>query len=303
MVLGVFVADATFRADRLPAIGETLIGQEFDLGPGGKGSNQSVAAARLGSDVSIIAKLGRDEFARMAFELWNNERIEPLVLTDTAKSTGAACIYVDTSRGNNAIIIVPGAAKHISTNDVEGFREEIESSSIFLTQLETPLEATVRGLEIARRAGVTTILNPAPAIRLDRKILTLCDYLIPNEIETEILTGIKVNSIDDAKTAAKRLVSLGSKANVITLGEKGVYFCTDGVEIHIPPVRIKDVVDTTGAGDCFCGSFAHALLNGISPVEALRFACQVAAISVTRPGAAKSMPTAEEVEDFIKHVG
>ncbi len=294
-ILGIFVADAAFRASRPPRMGETLIGLGFNLGPGGKGSNQAVAAARLGASVSFISRLGDDAFARLAIDLWDNEGIQALVEHDSNSFTGAAYIYVDDQTGDNAIIVVPGAASDVSEQDVERHRNSIEGSSIFMTQLETPVSAARRGLRIAREAGVTTILNPAPAAPVDSQLLALCDYLIPNESEASLLTGMDVVSPQDAGVAATSLQERGAGTVIITLGENGAMYCDGKVQVHVPPVRAGQVIETTGAGDCFCGAFAWALDAGVEPLEATRYACAAAAISVTRPGTAPSMPTRKEI--------
>lgn len=299
IVLGVFVADAAFRANRMPKMGETLIGKDFKLGPGGKGSNQAVAAARLGAPVSFISKLGEDEFAKLALSTWQNEGITPLIQRDKDNFTGAAFIYVDDKLGDNAIIVVPGAAQTISSDDLRNYSTEIADSSIFMTQIETPLEAAHTGLAIAKKAGVTTIFNPAPAVPLPQGVLELCDYLTPNESEASILTGMEVNDIEDAKKASDKLRSMGGNKIIITLGEKGAFF-NDGVSsMHIPSKNIAKVVETTGAGDSFCGALAYALLKEMDPITATEFACTAASISVTRPGTVPAMPTLEEVTQYL----
>ena len=296
VILGIFVADTAYRAERQPKIGETLLGRDFNLGPGGKGSNQAVAAARLGSPVSFISRLGDDEFAKMARRIWEAESIEPLVVSDPDSFTGAAYIFVDDSTGNNAIIVVPGAARDVGPADLDRNRSTIENAAIFMTQLETPVEAAKRGLEIAKSAGVTTVLNPAPAVPLDRDILELCDYLTPNESEASILTGYDVQSVADARSAAAKLRSQGATTVVITLGENGALFDDGNESVHVEAYNAGDVVETTGAGDCFGGAFVHGMSKGLSPADATRFACAAASISVTRPGTAPSMPSPAEVE-------
>ena len=296
VVLGIFVADAAFRADRMPKMGETLIGLDFKLGPGGKGSNQAVAAARLGAPVSFISRLGDDEFAKLALRTWETEGITPLVLQDSNSFTGAAFIYVDNKLGDNAIIVVPGAAQTITPDDIEGYRDEIINSSIFMTQLETPLDTSIRGLTIAKEAGVSTIFNPAPARELPKGVLALCDYVTPNESEAEVLTGMKVSTVGDAKAASEILRSKGGDKIIITLGEKGAYYNDGTISQHIPAQQIGTVVETTGAGDSFCGALAFALLQDMDPIVATRFACTAASISVTRPGTAPAMPILEEIK-------
>jgi ribokinase len=297
-VLGIFVADLAFRAARMPAIGETLAGAAFKMGPGGKGSNQAVAAARLGAKVTMISKLGRDEFGKMARETWAREGIAAAVGEGT-DSTGAAFIYVDDVSGANAIIVVPGAAGTISAADVEGAAEAIRGSAVFVTQLEQPLEAAQRGLEIAKAAGVVTVFNPAPAATLEPDIYRLCDYVTPNESEASLLTGVLVATLEDARRAGDALLEMGAGMAVITLAEKGVLLHGRGMSLHIPAFEVSPVVETAGAGDAFNGAFAVALVRGDGPEAAARFACAAAAISVTRPGTAPSMPTLAEVEALL----
>ena len=299
-ILGIFVADTAYRADRQPKMGETILGKGFALGPGGKGSNQAVAVARLGSPVSFISRVGDDAFAKMAREMWVAEGVSPLVESDPNSFTGAAYIFIDDESGDNAIIVVPGAARDISPEDLERNRASIESATIFLTQLETPVEAAKRGLEIARSAGVTTILNPAPAADLETSILELCDYLVPNESEAELLTGIKVCDLKAAKDAAAELKKRGAKSVIVTLGENGALLYDGLNAVHVPPFSAGDVIETTGAGDCFCGAFAHALNQGFSALESTKFACAAASISVTRPGTAPSMPHRNEVDRLYR---
>jgi ribokinase len=294
VILGVFVADTAYRAARPPRMGETIIGSSFKLGPGGKGSNQSVAAARLGGDVSFITRLGRDPFADMAMQVWKDVGVKPAVTETPESYTGAAYIFVDEKSGDNAIIVCPGAATLISPADIEAQADLIRSAGVFVTQLEQPIDAAVRALEIAKEAGVTTVLNPAPAAHLEDSIFPLCDYVTPNETETEELTGLKVATVDDARRAANRFLDKGVGAAVITLGEKGALIHSKSDSELVPAYRAGPVVETTGAGDAFNGGFAVGLARGFDPVEAVRFGCAVAGISVTRPGTAPSMPSLEE---------
>lgn len=296
VILGVFVADTAYRADRLPEMGETILGNSFVLGPGGKGSNQAVAAARVGADVTFISKLGHDDFADMALKTWADAGVTPLVEQVPDSYTGAAFVFVQEGTGNNAIIIAPGAAATISVDDIELSAETIRAAKIFVTQLEQPMDAALRALEIAQNAGVPTILNPAPVAELPDGMLALCDYVTPNETEAEGLTGIKVASIDDAARASDALQAGGVTTPIITLGERGVFLHGHGL---IPAVSAGPVVDTTGAGDAFNGAFAAALANGQSPLEAVKFGCATAGISVTRPGTAPAMPSLQEVRALM----
>lgn len=299
VILGIFVADAAYRADRLPRLGETILGQDFRLGPGGKGSNQSVAAARAGGDVHFITRLGRDAFADMARDLWAGAGVTPQVTEDPDSYTGSAFIFLEAATGQNAIIVAPGAAARISVADVEARRSLIEGAGLFMTQLEQPLDAATHGLRIARAAGVSTILNPAPAAALSDDMLSLCDLITPNESEAEGLTGVTVTTRADAEAAADRLIARGVGAAIITMGEKGVLYRKDGQSLHVPARASGPVVDTTGAGDAFNGGLAVALSQGASMERALQFGAAVAGISVTRHGAASSMPTRAEVENFL----
>lgn len=299
-ILGVFVADVAFRADRQPEIGETLLGREFRLGPGGKGSNQAVAAARLGAEVSFITRLGKDMFADMAHALWKAEGVTPLVSENVEAATGSAYIFIEDETGDNAIIICPGAAGTISPETVEAAKGAIADASVFVTQLEQPLDAAQRGLEIARAAGTATILNPAPAASLDDAMLNLCDYLTPNETEAADLTGMEVASLDEARKAGDALLVRGVGTALLTLGENGALLHGRGVSEHIPAFTAGPVVETTGAGDAFNGGFAVGLARGMTPLEAARFGNATAAISVTRPGTAPSMPALAEVEALLR---
>jgi ribokinase len=299
VILGVFVADTTYRADRQPRIGETIIGQSFALGPGGKGSNQAVAAARAGGRVRFITRLGADAFAVMARAVWSEAGVIADVTEDTESYTGAACIFVDATSADNAIIVAPGAGARISEADIERRRPAIEGARVFVTQLEQPLPAARHALSIARGAGVRTILNPAPAAALDDDLLALCDIVTPNESEAESLTGIAVSSLANAERAAAALLSRGVGAVVVTLGEGGALYHDRFTTRHIPAFRVGPVVETTGAGDAFTGAFAVALGEARDPVSAARFACAAASISVTRSGAASAMPVRADIERLL----
>jgi ribokinase len=299
VILGVFVADTAYRADRPPRMGETILGNSFKLGPGGKGSNQAVAAARLGAEVRFITRLGNDPFAEMALATWAEAGVIPVVTRVPDSYTGAAYIFIEEASGDNAIIICPGAAATIAPSDLDARAELIRRAAVFVTQLEQPLEAAVRGLEIARDAGVTTILNPAPGRELPDAVLALCDYVTPNETEAEVLTGMPVTSADGARAAADALIARGVGAAVITLGARGALLHGAGRSVLVPAMAAGPVVETTGAGDAFNGGFATGLARGMDPAAAVRLGCAGAGISVTRPGTAPSMPTLAEVEALL----
>jgi ribokinase len=303
VILGIFVADTAYRAERMPKMGETILGRTFVLGPGGKGSNQSVAAAMAqrgtGGQTHFITRLGRDDFAQIARSTWAAAGVQPEVTEDLDSYTGAAFIFLEEATGNNAIIVAPGAAGRVSVEDVEAKRGLIEGAAVFVTQLEQPIPAALRGLQIARAAGVMTILNPAPAAPLDDAMLALCDFVTPNESEAEALTGLPVTSVAEAERAADALLAKGVGACVITLGGNGALYRDRTRSVHVPVISAGPVVETTGAGDAFNGGFAVALSEGRDVVEAVRFGCATAGISVTRPGTAPAMPARAEIEALL----
>lgn len=303
VILGVFAGDATFKAARLPVLGETLLGDGFSLGPGGKGSNQAIAAAKAGADTAFITRLGDDAFAALAYETWKAAGVTPLARTIPDEATGAAFIFLEQGTGQNAIIVCPGAATGIAADDMDAQAEAISGAKVFVAQLEQPLEAAQRGLEIARAAGVTTILNPAPARALPDEVLQLCDLLTPNESETEILTGLPVRTIEEAETAARALQARGPKNIILTLGENGALWYDGDHMRMIEPMHAGDTVDTTGAGDAFNGGLATALAEGRPLDDSLQFATAVAAISVTRRSAGQAMPSRAEVEALLAKKG
>jgi ribokinase len=303
VILGIFVADTAYRAERMPKMGETILGRTFVLGPGVKGSNQSVAAAMAqrgtGGLTHFITRLGRDDFAQIARSTWAAAGVQPEVTEDPDSYTGAAFIFLEEATGNNAIIVAPGAAGRVSVADVEAKRGLIEGASVFVTQLEQPIPAALHGLAIARAAGVTTILNPAPAAPISDAMLALCDFVTPNESEAEALTGMAVTSLAEAERAADALLAKGVGACVITLGGNGALYRDRTRSVHVPVISAGPVVETTGAGDAFNGGFAVALSEGRDVVEAVRFGCATAGISVTRPGTAPAMPDRAEIEALL----
>jgi len=286
-ILGIFVADLTFRTDRMPLKGETFIGNSFKLGPGGKGSNQAVATRRAGADTIFITKIGKDTFGEMAMKLYADEGIN--------MATGAASIVVNEETSDNVIIVVPGAADAMVPDDLDAAEAGIAKCAFFLASLEVPIPVMQRGLEVAIRNGVPTILNPAPAAILPDDVYGLTDYFTPNETEAAMLAGIPVESVD-----AKIFMERGVKTAVITLGELGVYVRNSEISQHVPAFDMgENVIETTGAGDAFNGGFAHALAEGMPLLEAVRFGSATAAISVTRLGTAPSMPFNNEILDLL----
>ena len=305
-ILGSFVADVAFRMSRLPAWGETLMGDTFALGPGGKGSNQAVAAAKAvggaGMSVKFLSKVGDDAFGQLARATWAAAGVDASLVKNASVATGAAAILIDSAKGENAIVVVPGACFTLTPAEVDEAGDAIRSASVFLTQLELALDTVERGLQLAREAGVPTILNPAPAPEkpLPDVLLALSDYFIPNETEAALLTGLPVETVEQAKAAAAALQARGARNVILTLGVRGALVVTeDGEATVVPSFSVGPVVETTGAGDAFCGGFATALAEGQSLLEAVRFGCATAGISVTRAGTAPSMPSRAEIDAVL----
>ena len=298
-ILGVFVADLAFRAGRLPLMGETIVGSGFLMGPGGKGSNQSVAAARVGAKVTFITKIGKDAFGDIALATWQREGIAARAIPSESEPTGAAFIYVNDKTGENAIIVAPGAGGALTPADVDAAAETIRGARVFVTQLEQPLATAQRALGIAKAAGVATVFNPAPAAPVEDAVYPLCDYVVPNETEAATLTALPLASLDDARRAGDALLARGAGTALITLGEKGALFHARDRSVLVTAVSAGPVVETTGAGDAFVGGFAASLARGSDPLAATRFGGAVAGIAVTRAGTAPSMPTLAEVEALM----
>ena len=300
VIMGVFAVDLTFRTPVMPVWGETLRGSEFRMGPGGKGSNQSVAAARLGADVYFISKFGSDSFGALARQTHRDEGVHGDFLFASAESsTGAALIVVDEVRGENAIIVVPGAADTLTIYEIDRAEAQIASAACFMAQLELPLPIVEHGLRLGRRLGVPTILNPAPACELPESILKLCDYLTPNETEASALTGMPVDNLEQAGRAADGLLARGVRNVVVTLGAGGALVKNATLAAHVAAFHAGPVIETTGAGDALNGGFAVGLSEGMDLVSAVRFGCAVAGISVTRHGTAPSMPSRPEVDALL----
>jgi ribokinase len=300
-ILGAFVTDLTCRTDRMAKWGETILGNSFKLGPGGKGSNQAVAAARLDADVSLITKIGRDAFGEMAKRFYTEQGMSlSHIYEDPEETSATATIIIDENTRENSIIVVQGACAHLTIEEVEAAKSDIGSADIFLTQLELPMAPTVRGIELANAAGVPIILNPAPALPVPPEVLAKVDYLTPNETEAVTLVGKEsLDQFRDVEHLADELLAFGVRNVVITLGEKGAFVKGSGVTQQVSGFRMDKVIETTGAGDAFAGGFAVALAEKQSLVEAVRFGCAVAAISVTRRGTAPSMPYRKEVDALL----
>lgn len=299
-ILGIFVADTAYLASRLPVVGETIAGSGFSIGAGGKGSNQAVAAARAGAEVSFISKVGRDAFGDMAVKTYEEAGVTAELTVMDNVATGAAFIYVNDQTGENAIIVYPGAAGTLSIDDVEAARATITASSVFVTQLEQPVSTAHFALEIARRAGVTTVFNPAPAEVFPDAVFPLCNYIVPNETEAAALVGFPLDTVEDARRAGDALLAKGAGTALITMGARGVLYHAADRSVHLPAISSGPVIDTTGAGDAFVGAFAAKLSTGADPVDAARFGCVAAGIAVTRRGTALAMPALAEIEQALE---
>ncbi|MEO8611317.1 MAG: ribokinase [Chloroflexota bacterium] len=296
VVVGSFNTDLTAYTERLPRPGETILGQKFVTGPGGKGSNQAVAAARLGAEVTFIGRVGQDVFAEIGMKIWREEGINTdFVVRDPDHATGVAPIWVD-SAGENTIIVIPGANLMVSTGDIDAAEDVIAAADVVMVQLEINFDALTHTLQVAKKHGVRTILNPAPAGVISRDVVALADYLTPNESELEILSGKSGADID---AAAGSLLTTEGQTAVVTLGAQGARWVNRNGSGSIPTYPVE-VVDTTGAGDAFNGGFAVALAEGKSLEDAIRFGNATAALSVTRLGTAPSMPRRAEVDALLE---
>lgn len=287
-VLGIFVADISFSGNKIPNIGETILGDSYNIGPGGKGCNQAIAISRLGGKVNFISKLGQDDYGKLAINKLKKDNIDiSNVIISDKHQTGVAGILIDKNSGKNAINVIVGAPSTLKTNEIN--LNIIKNSKIFLTQLEIPKETTLDCLKVAKSNGVITILNPAPASTLSKEFFNYIDFFTPNETEAEFYSGIKINNEKDAKLASDKLLKLGIKKVIITLGEKGLFYSDGKEEIYSKANQVK-AIDTTGAGDAFNGALAFSLFQGKKISECLELANKVAGFSTTKLGAGDGMP-------------
>ncbi|MDE2949351.1 MAG: ribokinase [Chloroflexota bacterium] len=295
VVVGSFNTDLVSYVQRMPRPGETVHGDSFMTGAGGKGSNQAVAAARLGADVTFIGRLGKDVFANLAYEIWDAEGINSdYVVQDEETATGVAPIFVD-SAGENMIVVVLGANSRVQSSDIDAARERIAAADILVLQLEINTDMVTYALQLAKEVGVTTILNPAPAAPIPRGTIQLADYLTPNETELESLSG---GPVSDVAAAARSLMTREEQTVVVTMGAGGAQVVSRDQTDLLPTFKV-DVVDTTGAGDAFNAALAVGLAEGKSLMDAARFANATAALCVTKAGAAGSAPYRAEVDALL----
>jgi ribokinase len=299
VVVGSYVVDLMSRTPHLPKPGETVLGGPFKMGPGGKGGNQATAAARCGSEVTFVTKLGDDIFGREALKHFNGEKVNTqYIKVDPNQATGVALIEVD-DHSENSIVVALGACGTITESEVLAVEEKVKEADIVLLQLETSIEAVVTTVKLAKKYGIPVILNPAPYQQFPREILKDVAYITPNETEACELSGIEVTDEVTALAAAKRIYEMGVGTVIITLGSKGAFFYRGGEKGELVPSFKVKAVDTTGAGDAFNGGFTHAISNGYNVKDAIVFGNTVAALSVTKLGTAPAMPYKHEVEAFF----
>lgn len=300
LVIGSSNTDMIVRTERIPRPGETLLGGEFLTAAGGKGANQAVAAARAGGEVAYLARIGSDMLGDQSLAGWQKEGIDTThVSRDPKAPSGVALIFV-AANGENSIAVAGGANLKLTPALIRKAAPAIRSTRTVLMQLETPLQSIQTAAQIAAKAGVRVILNPAPAQKLPAALLRLIDVLTPNETEAELLTGIRIRSEKDAAKAAAALQKAGARHVIITLGSKGALVVEHGAAPQLVPAFEVTPVDTTAAGDTFNGALAVALGEGRSLVEAARFASAAAAISITRLGAQPSAPKRREIEKLLR---
>ena len=290
--------DLVVKAPRLPARGETILGENFLMTPGGKGANQAVAAAKLGAEVYFVAKLGKDIFGQQSIKNFKKEGVNTKYVTQTNSPSGVALIIVD-SLGGNEIVVASGANQKLSLRDIKSAVSAIASSAVLVVQLEVPMKTVEFAAQLAHNYKLTVILDPAPAQKLSPEILKIIDCIKPNETEAQILTGIEVINEASARKAANNLLECGVKTVILTMGAKGFLLATSQKTQFVPAIKVT-AVDTTAAGDAFTGGLAFGLAEGQNLFDAAMFANYVAALSVTKMGAQSSMPTRQAVEGFIK---
>ena len=291
--------DLVVKSRRLPSQGETILGGEFLMVPGGKGANQAVAAAKLGAQVYFVAKLGEDIFGTQSFTNFKKEGVNTKYVTRTNKAlSGVASIAVDEA-GNNTIVVAPGANHLLISQDVKRAESAIASCGAIVAQLEIPVKTVEFAARLAKKFKIPFILDPAPAQKLSSALFAMTDVIKPNETEARILTGVEVTDAKTAGRAAGKLLERGVKTIIITMGAKGCFVLNNEINEFFPAKKVK-AVDSTAAGDAFVGGLAFCIARGKTILEAVLFASNVAALSVTKMGAQSSMPSMKEVEKFIK---
>ncbi|MGY3776383.1 ribokinase [Helcococcus sueciensis] len=301
LVIGSFMMDHIIKTPRAPIKGETIIGDSLKIMPGGKGINQAVAASRLGANVSMAGMLGDDVHGKSFLKVLENENINSdNILINNKSSTGVGMV-VNEDDGDNRIIVIPGSNLEYNLDDLYKIRNEIKRSKILVLQLEMQLEVMEEAINIAHDLSVPVVLNPAPAQKLSKELLSKVTYLTPNETELGILTGDKIDSIDQAYKSAKKLLDLGVNNVIVTLGDKGVIYLTEDERGYIEAQNVE-AINTIAAGDSFNGALAYCLVNDKSLGESVEFANCVGALTVTKDGAIPSLPYLEDVLEYISKI-
>ena len=297
-VIGSINMDLVIKVDEMPKEGETILSKYFEKIAGGKGANQAVAAKRSGNLVSMIGKIGKDDNGKILKALLKKEGINTnLIFEDNKEPTGMAMITVN-NNGNNSIVVISGSNMTLNEEEIEKAKEEIKKSDILISQFETPENCTLKAFKIAKENNIITILNPAPAKKINDELLKYTDIIIPNETEVEVLTGIKVDNLEKAKIASKKLLKKGVKFVIITLGENGAVIISENNGQLVPAFKVK-AIDTTAAGDSFIGGLSSKLnakkLDFENLLKAVKFGNKVSSITVQREGAQPSIAKIEEV--------
>ena len=295
-VIGSLNMDLVVNVDKMPKPGQTIIGSNFKEVPGGKGANQAVAMARLNGNVSMIGKVGEDGFGQTLINSLKNDKVDTTYIKTTKGATGVALITVD-NNAQNSIVVSPGANFEVKEEDIDNNIEAIKNSDIVVLQLETPLNTIKYALKKSKELNKYTILNPAPALKLDDEIIKNVDLLTPNETELEIISGVSIETEEDIQKAAQIMIEKGIKELVVTLGSKGSLYINKEKSIFKKAYKVE-AVDTTAAGDSYTAALAVALSKDKNIEEAMDFASKVGALSVLKEGAQSSLPTLEDVENF-----
>lgn len=295
-VIGSLNMDLVVNVDKMPKPGQTIIGSNFKEVPGGKGANQAVAMARLNGNVSMIGKVGEDGFGQTLINSLKNDKVDTTYIKTTKGATGVALITVD-KNAQNSIVVSPGANFEVKEEDIDNNIEAIKNSDIVVLQLETPLNTIKYALKKSKELNKYTILNPAPALKLDDEIIKNVDLLTPNETELEIISGVSIETEEDIQKAAQIMIEKGVKELIVTLGSKGSLYINKEKSIFKKAYKVE-AVDTTAAGDSYTAALAVALSKDQSIEEAMDFASKVGALSVLKEGAQSSLPTLEDVENF-----
>ena len=295
-VIGSLNMDLVVNVDKMPKPGQTIIGSNFKEVPGGKGANQAVAMARLNGNVSMIGKVGEDGFGQTLINALKNDKVDTTYIKTTKGATGVALITVD-NNAQNSIVVSPGANFEVKEEDIDNNIEAIKNSDIVVLQLETPLNTIKYALKKSKELNKYTILNPAPALKLDDEIIKNVDLLTPNETELEIISGVSIEIEEDIQKAAQIMIEKGVKELIVTLGSKGSLYINKEKSIFKKAYKVE-AVDTTAAGDSYTAALAVALSKDQSIEEAMDFASKVGALSVLKEGAQSSLPTLEDVENF-----